>query len=69
MVAKHGAENAPPPWQTFTITNDIQEGNLHYVQKVFEGNFEVSVFLDDYARRLTCWSSLIYSILQLRQML
>ncbi|MCJ1462541.1 Processing alpha glucosidase I [Pseudocyphellaria aurata] len=43
MVAKHGAENAPPPWQTFTIANEIQEGNLHFVQKVFEGAFEFDV--------------------------
>lgn len=43
MVAKYGAENAPPPWQTFTITNDIQEGNLHFVQKVFEGEFEFDI--------------------------
>lgn len=53
MVAKYGAENAPPPWQTFTITNDIQEGNLHFVQKVFEGEFEVSGCLGDYVQRLT----------------
>lgn len=67
MVAKHGAENAPPPWQTFTIANDIQEGNLHFVQKVFEGAFEVSGFLGDKPRILTSSSSLIYSILQRRQ--
>lgn len=42
MIAEYGAENAPPPWQTFTIANNIQEGNMHYVQKVFEGAFEVS---------------------------
>lgn len=49
MIAKHGAENAPPPWQTFTIANNIQEGNMHFVQKVFEGAFEVSSFSDDSA--------------------
>ena len=42
MVAQYGAENAPPPWATFTLANDIQEGNMHVVQKVFEGAFEVS---------------------------
>lgn len=47
LVAKYGAENAPPPWQTFTIANDIQDGNLHFVQKVFEGAFEVSGFLGE----------------------
>lgn len=50
MIALFGEENAPPPWATFTIANDIKEGNMHVVQKVFEGPFEVSwcfvVFLD-----------------------
>lgn len=41
MLEKYGHENAPPPWQMFTIANNIQEGNIHYVQKVFEGAFEV----------------------------
>lgn len=41
MVAEYGTEQAPPPWQIFTIPNNIQEGNLHFVQKVFEGAFEV----------------------------
>jgi mannosyl-oligosaccharide glucosidase len=43
MIEKYGTENAPPPWQLFTIQNEIQDGNLHFVQKVFEGAFEVSV--------------------------
>ena len=42
MIAQYGQENAPPPWATFTMTNDIKEGNMHVVQKVFEGPFEVS---------------------------
>lgn len=42
MIAVYGAENAPPPWSTFTVANNIQEGNMHVVQKVFEGAFEVS---------------------------
>ena len=41
MIAEYGAEHAPPPWQTFTIPTDIKDGNLHLVQKVFEGAFEV----------------------------
>ena len=43
MIAQYGQENAPPPWATFTMTNDIKEGNMHVVQKVFEGPFEVSL--------------------------
>ena len=42
MIAQYGQENAPPPWATFTMTNDIKEGNMHVVQKIFEGPFEVS---------------------------
>ena len=42
MIALYGEDNAPPPWATFTIANDIKEGNMHVVQKVFEGSFEVS---------------------------
>lgn len=42
MIAEYGQENAPPPWATFTVGNDIKEGNMHVVQKVFEGSFEVS---------------------------
>lgn len=41
MVEKYGADNAPPPWQLFTIQHQIRDGNLHLVQKVFEGAFEV----------------------------
>ena len=44
MIAQYGNENAPPPWQIFTIANNIQEGNMHFVQKVFEGAFEVVLY-------------------------
>jgi mannosyl-oligosaccharide glucosidase len=40
-IKKYGAENPPPPAQVFTIRNAPGEGNLHYVQKVFKGAFEV----------------------------
>ena len=42
LIAQYGQENAPPPWATFTVANDIKDGNMHVVQKVFEGPFEVS---------------------------
>lgn len=42
LIAQYGQEDPPPPWGTFTIPNDIKEGNMHVVQKVFEGSFEVS---------------------------
>lgn len=40
-IKKYGAENPPPPSQVYTIKNAPGEGNLHYVQKVFMGAFEV----------------------------
>lgn len=43
MLEKYGQEHAPPPWAMFTIPNNIGEGNLHFVQKVFLGAFEFDV--------------------------
>ncbi|KAI4175474.1 MAG: hypothetical protein LQ343_001674 [Gyalolechia ehrenbergii] len=43
MISLYGNENAPPPWQIFTIANNIREGNMHFVQKVFDGAFEFDV--------------------------
>ncbi|KAI9822236.1 MAG: Processing alpha glucosidase I [Thelocarpon impressellum] len=42
-VAKYGEEDLPPPWQMFTIPNEPGQGNLHFVEKVFEGPFEFDV--------------------------
>ncbi|KAL8848245.1 MAG: hypothetical protein Q9221_006718 [Calogaya cf. arnoldii] len=43
MISEYGQENAPPPWQIFTIANNVREGNMHFVQKVFDGAFEFDV--------------------------
>ncbi|KAL9023738.1 MAG: hypothetical protein Q9196_007009, partial [Gyalolechia fulgens] len=43
MISLYGNENAPPPWQIFTIANNIREGNMHFVQKVFDGAFAFDV--------------------------
>ena len=40
-IEEYGQDNAPPPWSTFTLPNDIQEGNFHMMQKVFDGAFQV----------------------------
>jgi mannosyl-oligosaccharide glucosidase len=42
-LEKYGEDNAPPPWQTYTIKNDPGTGNLHMIQKVFEGDFEFDI--------------------------
>lgn len=43
-MEKYGEDDMPPPCQMFTIENGETGpgGNLHFVQKVFEGAFEVS---------------------------
>ena len=43
-VAEFTEEKMPPPWQTYTIQNRPTDGNLHLIQKVFEGAFEFDVF-------------------------
>ena len=40
-IQSYGAENPPPPAQVFTIKNNPGDGNIHLVQKVFQGAFEV----------------------------
>jgi hypothetical protein len=34
-----------PPFETLIIANEPGKGNMHFVQKVFEGAFEVSMKL------------------------
>lgn len=41
FVEKYGQDSNPPPWQLFTISHEPKAGNLHLVQKVFQGPFEV----------------------------
>lgn len=43
LVAKYGEENPPPPAQVYTIQHQPSHGNIHMVQKVFEGAFEFDV--------------------------
>lgn len=43
LVGRYGQDNELPPWAIYTVPNDIKEGNLHVVQKVFEGAFEFDV--------------------------
>ena len=34
MIAQYGQENARPPWTTFTIANDIKEGNMYVIRRL-----------------------------------
>ncbi len=36
-------ENAPPPWQVYQLQNNPGQGNVHIVQKTFEGDFEFDI--------------------------
>lgn len=42
-LEEYGEANAPPPWQVYTIPNNPGTGNLHMIQKVFEGDFEFDI--------------------------
>lgn len=42
-IDEFGEENAPPPWQVYTVGHNPGTGNFHLIQKVFEGNFEFDV--------------------------
>ena len=46
LLEHFGQEAMPPPWQTFTLPNQIQDGNFHMVQKVFQGPFEFDVLFN-----------------------
>ncbi|OTA94794.1 glycoside hydrolase family 63 protein [Hypoxylon sp. CO27-5] len=43
VIQDYGAENAPPPWQVYQLPNKPGTGNLHFIQKVFEGPFEFDI--------------------------
>lgn len=40
-IKEYGTENPPPPAQLFTVKHQPGDGNIHFVQKVFTGPFEV----------------------------
>ncbi|KAI1005259.1 putative mannosyl-oligosaccharide glucosidase [Podosphaera aphanis] len=42
-VEKYGQQNPPPPAQIYTVLHNPGNGNLHLIQKVFEGDFEFDV--------------------------
>ena len=43
-IEEYTQEKMPPPWQTYTIQNRPGNGNMHVIQKVFEGPFEFEIF-------------------------
>jgi mannosyl-oligosaccharide glucosidase len=45
-LEQYGEESAPPPHQVYTIRHKPGAGNLHMVQKVFEGDFEFDIIFN-----------------------
>ena len=45
-IEKYGEDNPPPPWQVYTVKNDPGAGNIHIIQKVFEGDFEFDIIFN-----------------------
>jgi mannosyl-oligosaccharide glucosidase len=43
LLPKYGEENPPPPAQVYTIPHQPGRGNVHLIQKVFEGAFEFDI--------------------------
>jgi mannosyl-oligosaccharide glucosidase len=43
LLARYGEENPPPPAQVYTISHAPGRGNVHLIQKVFEGAFEFDI--------------------------
>ncbi|KAF2710732.1 glycoside hydrolase family 63 protein [Pleomassaria siparia CBS 279.74] len=43
LIPKYPEDNPPPPAQVYTIAHKPGRGNLHIVQKVFEGAFEFDI--------------------------
>ncbi|KAI0898063.1 glycoside hydrolase family 63 protein [Annulohypoxylon nitens] len=43
IIQEYGADNAPPPWQVYQLAHKPNPGNIHLVQKVFEGPFEFDI--------------------------
>lgn len=42
-IEKYTQENMPPPFQTYRIKNSPGIGNIHLIQKTFEGPFEFDI--------------------------
>lgn len=66
-MKEYGQDKMPPPEQIYTISHKPGMGNMHLVQKVFEGPFEVRLdpFFAD-AGKLTDGSLTFFSLRGLR---
>ena len=45
-MAEFGQDNMPPPFQIYTFQSEPGPGNVHFVQKIFQGEFEFDVLFN-----------------------
>ena len=64
-IEKYTQEKMPPPFQTYSIKNDPGSGNLHFIQKTFEGAFEFDVMFSNGAAQKPLGSKDISEKIQL----
>lgn len=52
-LAEYTEQKMPPPWQTYTTPNKPGQGNLHIIQKTFEGPFQFDVLFSSTSSKPT----------------
>lgn len=57
IFALFGNDNPPPPFQVYTVNHKPGPGNLHFIQKVFEGAFEFDIIFNSGSSGKTLYSS------------
>ncbi|KAI5803158.1 glycoside hydrolase [Geopyxis carbonaria] len=64
MAERHKPDSHPPPWQTFVLENEFEGGNLHFIQKVFEGDFEFDILFSSESAPAEMTSALLTEKIQ-----
>ncbi|OKL63106.1 hypothetical protein UA08_01397 [Talaromyces atroroseus] len=59
LFAKYGTESPPPAPRVFTVPVHAGQGNLHFVQKVFEGAFEFDIIFESGSASLPVTSEIL----------
>lgn len=65
--AIYGQDDPPPPFQVYTINHKPGPGNLHFIQKVFEGAFEFDIIFNSASSGKTLYSSDVSAHIQSTQ--
>ncbi|KAF8471981.1 glycoside hydrolase [Kalaharituber pfeilii] len=59
LMKKYGKDNHPPAWNSFTLANEFEPGNLHMMQKVFVGAFEFDILFSSESAETPMTSELL----------